>query len=152
MFKSPKTRQSRRTITLPSLTVEALARHRAEQAAERLRLGLGKGDLVFTGPEGSMLDPNNVTKAFAEVVRAIGVRRITFHGLRHTHISHQLMDGVHVKVVSERAGHASVGITLSVYAAFIPNMQADAAAGVDRWLRQELGGKSVAKGHISEDD
>lgn len=152
MFKSPKTRQSRRTITLPSLTVEALARHRAEQAAERLRLGLGKGDLVFTGPEGSMLDPNNVTKAFAEVVRAIGVRRITFHGLRHTHISHQLMDGVHVKVVSERAGHANVGITLLVYAAFIPNMQADAAAGVDRWLRQELGGKSVAKGHISEDD
>lgn len=147
MFKSPKTRQSRRTITLPSLTVEALARHRAEQAAERLRLGLGKGDLVFTGPEGSMLDPNNVTKAFAEVVRAIGVRRITFHGLRHTHISHQLMDGVHVKVVSERAGHANVGITLLVYAAFIPNMQADAAAGVDRWLRQELGGKSVAKGH-----
>ena len=152
MFKSPKTRQSRRTITLPSLTVEALARHRAEQAAERLRLGLGKGDLVFTGPEGSMLDPNNVTKAFAEVVGAIGVRRITFHGLRHTHISHQLMDGVHVKVVSERAGHANVGITLLVYAAFIPNMQADAAAGVDRWLRQELGGKSVAKGHISEDD
>jgi len=152
VFKSPKTRQSRRTITLPSLTVEALARHRAEQAAERLRLGLGKGDLVFTGPEGSMLDPNNVTKAFAEVVRAIGVRRITFHGLRHTHISHQLMDGVHVKVVSERAGHANVGITLLVYAAFIPNMQADAAAGVDRWLRQELGGKSVAKGHISEDD
>jgi len=147
VFKSPKTRQSRRTITLPSLTVEALARHRAEQAAERLRLGLGKGDLVFTGPEGSMLDPNNVTKAFAEVVRAIGVRRITFHGLRHTHISHQLMDGVHVKVVSERAGHANVGITLLVYAAFIPNMQADAAAGVDRWLRQELGGKSVAKGH-----
>ncbi|MFY9838596.1 MAG: hypothetical protein WAK55_19405 [Xanthobacteraceae bacterium] len=37
---------------------------------------------------------------------------------------------------------------LSVYAAFVPNMQADAAAGVDTWLRQALaekvGGKSVA--------
>jgi len=58
------------------------------------------------------------------------------------------MDGVHVKVVSERAGHASVSTTLSVYAAFVPNMQADAAAGVDIWLRQALadkvGGKSVA--------
>jgi integrase len=67
-----------------------------------------------------------------------GIRRITFHGLRHTHISHQLMDGVHVKIVSERAGHASISTTLSVYATFIPNMQADAAAGVDTWLRQEL--------------
>jgi hypothetical protein len=58
------------------------------------------------------------------------------------------MDGVHAKIVSERAGHVSVSTTLSVYAAFIPNMQADAAAGVDKWLRQALaeqvGGKSVA--------
>jgi hypothetical protein len=54
------------------------------------------------------------------------------------------MDGVHVKVVSEQAGHANVSITLSVYAAFIPTLQDDAAAGVDAWLRQELGGRSVA--------
>lgn len=58
------------------------------------------------------------------------------------------MDGVHLKIVSERAGHASVSTTLSIYAAFIPNMQADAAAGVDAWLRQALaeqvGGKSVS--------
>jgi hypothetical protein len=33
------------------------------------------------------------------------------------------MDGVHVKVVSERAGHANVAITLSVYATFIPTLQ-----------------------------
>ena len=64
-----------------------------------------------------------------------GVTSITLHGLRHTHISHLLMDGVHVKVVSERAGHANVNITLSVYAAYIPSMQADAALRVDAWLR-----------------
>jgi hypothetical protein len=38
---------------------------------------------------------------------------------------------------------------LAIYAAFIPNMQTEAAAGVDRWLRQalaeEVGGKSVAR-------
>ena len=48
------------------------------------------------------------------------------------------MDGVHVKVVSERAGHANVSITLGVYAAFIPTLQEDAAAGVDKWLRENL--------------
>ena len=57
------------------------------------------------------------------------------------------MDGVHVKVVSERAGHANVSITLSVYAAFVPTLQEDAAAGVDLWLRENLaeqvGDKSV---------
>jgi hypothetical protein len=55
------------------------------------------------------------------------------------------MDGVHVKVVSERAGHANVSITLSVYVAFVPTLQADAAKGVDAWLRQELADKLGAK-------
>ena len=140
-FKPPKTMGSRRTITLPALTVETLAAHRAEQAR------IGAGELVFSHG-GIPWDPDSLTKAFDRLIRAVGVRRITFHGLRHTHISHQLMDGVHVKVVSEQAGHANVSITLSVYAAFIPTLQADAAAGVDAWLRQELadevGGKSVA--------
>ena len=148
VFKAPKTRNSRRTITLPALTVEALAKHRLAQAQERLSLGLGKPDLVFAHSDGWPFDPDSLTKAFDKLIRASGVRRITFHGLRHTHISHQLMDGVHVKVVSERAGHANVGVTLGVYAAFIPNMQADAAKGVDQWLRaalnSEVGGNSVA--------
>jgi integrase len=47
-FKPPKTKASRRMITLPALTIEALKAHRSEQAAERLRLGLGKPELVFT--------------------------------------------------------------------------------------------------------
>jgi len=151
VFKSPKTRTSRRSITLPALTVEALTKHRAAQAAERLRLGLGKPELVFAHADGSPFNPVTLSKAFRKLISRTGVRRITFHGLRHTHISHQLIDGVHIKVVSERAGHANVGITLGTYAAFIPNMQADAAAGVDRWLRQELGGKSVAIPGSGED-
>ena len=38
------------------------------------------------------------------------------------------MDGVHVKVVSERAGHASINITLSTYAAIQAYAQAVAEA------------------------
>jgi integrase len=143
VFKSPKTTGSRRTITLPALTVEALTVHRAKQAR------IGGEELIFSHADGSSWDPDTLTKAFDRLIRAVGVRRITFHGLPHTHISHQLTDGVHVKVVSERAGHASVSVTLSVYAAFVPTLQADAAAGVDAWLRtalEEVGGKSVATG------
>jgi hypothetical protein len=58
------------------------------------------------------------------------------------------MDGVHVKLVSERAGHANISVTLSVYAAFLPSLQDKAAEGVDAWLRdalaEQVGGKSVA--------
>jgi integrase len=144
-LKPPKTSGSRRTITLPAITVEALAQHRTKQAR------IGPYELVFSH-DGIPWDPDSLTKAFDRLIARAGVRRITFHGLRHTHISHQLMDGVHVKVVSERAGHTNVSTTLAVYAAFIPNMQREAAAGVDTWLRQaladEVGGKSVAKGQF----
>jgi integrase len=34
VFKPPKTAGSRRTITLPALTVDALAQHRAEQGED----------------------------------------------------------------------------------------------------------------------
>ena len=102
-LKPPKTSGSRRTITLPALTVEALREHRAAKPR------IGAGELVFSH-DGIPWDPDSLTKAFDKLVVTAGVRRITFHGLRHTYISHQLMDGVHVKVVSERAGHANVSI------------------------------------------
>ena len=44
----------------------------------------------------------------------------------------------HPEVVSERAGHASVAITLQLYGHVLPNMQADAAAKVDAALRGTL--------------
>ena len=136
-FKAPKTKTSRRSITLPAITVQAMQEHRVEQAEERLKLGLGRDPrgVVFTRASGEPLDQDSLSKAFVRLVAAAGVTPITLHGLRHTHISHLLMDGVHIKVVSERAGHANVNITLSVYAAYIPSMQADAALRVDAWLR-----------------
>jgi len=136
-FKAPKTKTSRRQVTLPTVTIEALRQHRSAQAEERLQLGLGRDPrgLVFTRSDGEPSDGIALTKAFRRLVAAAGVTPITFHGLRHTHISHLLMDGVHVKVVSERAGHANINITLAVYAAYVPSMQADAALRVDAWLR-----------------
>jgi integrase len=137
-FKSPKTKTSRRTISLPAITVEALREHYKAQLEERFKLGLGRDPrgLVFSRPDGPQpMDADTLTKSFRRLVAATKVTPITFHGLRHTHISHLLMEGVHVKVVSERAGHANVNTTLAVYAAYIPNMQADAALRVDAWLR-----------------
>jgi integrase len=109
---------------------------------------LDLSELVFTRADGEPVSIDYITKAFGFLIASAGVTRITFHGLRHTHIYHRLMDGVHIKVVSERAGHASVSVTLGVYAAFLPNLQDAAAEGVDAWLRDELakpvGGNSVA--------
>jgi hypothetical protein len=42
-----------------------------------------------------------------------------------------LLKGVHPKVVSERLGHASIGITLDVYSHVLPTLQAEAARAID---------------------
>ena len=139
-LKAPKTRNSRRTITLPALTVETLRRHRAQVLRERLALGFGRDDdgPVFANLEGGHIRPRNFTKEFTRLVKKAGVRRITLHGLRHSHITSLLRAGVNAKVVSERAGHASVAITLGLYAHALPDMQAEAAAKVDAALRGAL--------------
>ncbi|QXU55230.1 tyrosine-type recombinase/integrase [Rhodococcus sp. LW-XY12] len=52
---------------------------------------------------------------------------LRLHGLRHTHASLLLAAGVPVKVVSERLGHASVSVTMDVYAHVMPGAQRSAA-------------------------
>jgi len=136
-FKAPKTKTSRRTISLPRSAVEALRAHYKAQLELRFKLGLARDSraLVFSQPDGKPMDADTLSKSFGRLVATTKVTPITFHGLRHTHISHLLMDGDHIKVVSERAGHADVTTTLRVYAAYIPHMQTDTALRVDAWLR-----------------
>jgi integrase len=47
-----------------------------------------------------------------------------------------LASGVHPKVVSERLGHASVGITLDVYSHVLPSLHASAVLAMDGILAQ----------------
>lgn len=47
---------------------------------------------------------------------------------------------MHPKVVSERLGHASIGITLNTYSHVMPGMQKEAAEKIDAGLRAALAG------------
>jgi len=48
--------------------------------------------------------------------------------------------GINAKVVSERLGHASIGITLDTYSHVMPGMQEEAAEKIDAGLRKALAG------------
>ena len=137
-LKEPKTERSKRTIALPEIVITALGAHRAEQAADCLRLGCGRFELVFPTWDGRLQNPNNFSKRFADAVVAAKLPQLTFHGLRHTHITHLLRSGVPVHVVAERAGHASAKQTLDTYAHLLPGQQESAAALTDAALREVL--------------
>ncbi len=69
------------------------------------------------------------------ITEASGVRRIKFHGLRHTSATLSPKAGVPVKVVAQRLGHAKTDITNDIYAHALPAMQKDAAAKLSSLLR-----------------
>ena len=79
---------------------------------------------------------------------------IRFHDLRHTHATLLIKEGVPVKVVSERLGHATTAFTIETYQHVLPGMQADAAnlfgrlvdpsTGEGRWkTRKKSASKTV---------
>lgn len=127
-LKPPKTSQAR-TVTLDEKAVAALADQRQRQQADAASLGPthhNAWNLVFTAASGVALTPDVVSRWFRADAAAAGVRPIRLHDLRHTHATLMLAAGVPVKVVSERLGHASVQLTLDVYAHVLPAMDADA--------------------------
>jgi integrase len=117
-LKTPKTENSVREISLPDIVVEALREHRRQQREQRVALGLGKlldDALLFPKLDGSPQSPRAFSKEWADVAASIGLP-VTFHALRHTHASHLNDAGIDVVKISRRLAHASVDITLRVYA------------------------------------
>ncbi len=140
-FKQLKTQKSRRVVALPSLIMDELTRHKGEQAQQRLLLGdayQNQGPVVAQ-PDGTPMSPHALSIAFCKMVKRVGVPPVRFHDLRHSHASQLLRHGIHPKVVSERLGHATVGITLDTYSYVLPGLQEEAAWKVNTALRDALG-------------
>jgi integrase len=127
-----------RIVDLDAGTVAVLRVRRRERGA--LALQLARDDaLVFGDIEGDHRNPEHVSRQFARDVErcraglgdgALPVIRL--HDLRHTHATLLLLDREPVHVVSQRLGHASAVITMSVYAHVLPGSQREAA---DRFAR-----------------
>jgi integrase len=134
----PKTKKSRRTVRLTPRAVEALRRHRARQAEEKLKAGSLYQDqgLVFAGMVGNLINPSNLRqRSFIPLLKRAGLPRITFNDLRHTCASLLFQRNVHPKFVQELLGHASVAITLDTYSHMLPGMGGEAADAIGETLR-----------------
>jgi integrase len=116
-----------RVVDLDPATVAQLRAWRKERASAALQLGRDDA-LVFGDIEGRHRNPEHVSRQFArDLERCPDVPAIRLHDLRHTHATILLLAGVPVHVVSQRLGHASPVVTLSVYAHVMPGNQREAA-------------------------
>jgi integrase len=121
----PKTKKSRRSISLTPRAVEALEAHLERQLREIGILGDRYEDqgLLFTTGTGSPINPSNLRqRSFAQLLKKAGLPHIRFHDLRHTCATLLLAQGTHPKYVQELLGHATIAITLDTYSHVIPGM------------------------------
>jgi integrase len=135
----PKTTRSRRTITLPAVTLEVLREQRKRQAAARLFAGSRwqDGDFVFTTADGLPLDGDNVTRDFQTALRKAGLPRMRFHDLRHSAATLLLVQGVPARVVMDVLGHSQISVTLNTYSHVPSVLTREAASAMDRALGRD---------------
>jgi integrase len=137
-FKEPKTKQGRRTISLPPHAVDVLREHRRKLLETSMALGLGtpEGDtLLFAEPDGSPTPPNRLTRRWQVACASLGLPRVSFHALRHTHASALIDEGLNVVVISRRLGHKNPTVTLNIYAHLFKRDDRAAAEAIERAMR-----------------
>lgn len=104
---SLKTANSNRKIYLSENQVTVLKKHKQNQEFDT--------DLVCANSLGGFFMSRNIRRVMTEICKKNGIKRITFHQLRHTHATFFLSMQESPKVISERLGHADVKTTLSIY-------------------------------------
>jgi integrase len=145
----PKTERSRRTIRIDDGLVGLLKRERERQEAEQrkihylgdvatLRSLLPAGALIFPASPTDPTKPRRhgpISKAVAARAAKLGLGRVRFHDLRHTHATLLLQVGVPVAAVSARLGHANAAVTLGIYSHATTDAEAAAAQAAASLLR-----------------
>lgn len=150
-FQPPKTKQGKRTISIPVDVAGVLKFHEKRQGNLRdeakeawtkemvfLSGQAEINDLVFTNEIGMPLCPRDLTRHFERQLVKAGLPRISFHGLRHTFATLSLQQGVDMRTTSENLGHFDPGFTLSVYSGVTARMKQEATDKIGGLLAECL--------------
>lgn len=125
-IEQPKTKHSKRFVSLDPETMKILKGWKTEQAAEYLKLGFSTNrpeQLVFPNICNEYLQLSKPRTWMLRVVRRNNLREITIHGFRHTHATLLLEAGVSAKTISERLGHSNIQVTLDLYSHVTERME-----------------------------
>lgn len=128
VITSPKTRKGNRTIKMPKFLCEEI------QDCLKMYYDLKDSDRLF---------PVSKHYLFSEMERgckAMGVKRIRIHDLRHSHVSLLIDMGFTALAIGNRVGHEAEKITYR-YAHLFPSVQTEMANRLDM-ERNSRGGEN----------
>lgn len=104
-----KTQAGLRTITLDSETLKVLTTWKSIQKIKSIN------GIMFPNELGKYIVHSKPLRVLDRVNEKYGLKRITIHDLRRTHICHLFDAGIGIKEVQERVGQSDLKTTMGVY-------------------------------------
>lgn len=129
--KGPKSEEGFRIIDVTDYIISVLKTVKEKQTFEN------EEGYVFIDKDARQ-HPDSISSWFPEFIVSIGLPRLRFHDLRHTHASLLLHIGESLKLISERLGHSSVEFTADIYTHLLPGMQKAAAEKLEKSILPEV--------------
>lgn len=108
-FRSPKTKNSYRTIPVDDIVMNQLKRYKAWCKEKLFSYGkhLKDEDFVYISIRGNPIAPNSINRNLSRLIEKGNLKKISIHGLRHTHATILLNQGVSPNIIAERLGNTA---------------------------------------------
>lgn len=136
-LKSPKSRRSKRPVTVTPAIIATLGQERRRQLEMRLKAGRLWRDhgFVWTNAIGEPFRTASLHYEMGKILKRAGLP-LSFnpHALRHTVISLLIADNADVVSVARQAGHSKTSITTDVYGHAQPGSSAALSAQIEALL------------------
>lgn len=123
VISTPKTPSSVRKVSMPAFLCDEL-REYVDMLYE-----LEPDQRIF------QITKSTLTKNFQSMTQEAGLKRITVHGLRHSHVSLLISKKYDIFEVSKRIGHKSVKTTQDIYGHLFDEVQRTIANDLDSLRR-----------------
>lgn len=141
--KDPKTRNSKRTVTIPESITALLKIHKTNEAAKRLKLGERwagekkiEDDFVFTTWEGKQAHPDSMNTWLKKFVADNKLPTITSKSFRHMAATYLITSGTDIRTVAGKLGHANTTTTTVVYSHLLKSAEKETADKMGDFLQQ----------------
>ena len=133
---TPKSSASERTITLPQVVIETLARHLVQHPPN--------DGMVWTTDQGAFLRRGSFGRIWRRAVAESVGAPCRIHDLRHTHAAWLIAAGEHPKAIQTRLGHSSIQVTIDRYGHLMDGLDDRTADRLDA-IAQSARGPGVAQ-------
>lgn len=94
--------------------------------------------LFFSNEYGKPYRPDSVTQFWDRFIKREKLKKVSFHGLRHSSASYLLSEGVNMKVIQKRLGHKDISMTLNMYSHLNEDDDKNASHAFDKLFSDQI--------------